>query len=64
MNNLNLHALGVQEINSQESKVVNGGDLGIGALIAIGIAIAAGTQIFGDWDDFKAGLSGKKPVQS
>ena len=34
------------------------GGFGICALILIGLSGAAGAEIFGDWDNFKAGLAG------
>ncbi len=48
----NLENLGVQEMNSSEITEINGGALG--EIIA---------EIIGDWENFKAGLMGKAPVQ-
>ena len=36
---------------------------GIFGAIAIGLAIAAGAEIIGDWDNFKAGLMGLPEIQ-
>ena len=36
---------------------------GILAAIAIGLAIAAGAEIIGDWDNFKAGLMGLPEIK-
>ena len=35
------------------------GGFGVLAAIAVGLAIAAGAEIFSDWDNFKAGLMGR-----
>ncbi|NQU80088.1 MAG: hypothetical protein HQ543_01055 [Bacteroidetes bacterium] len=59
MKYLELEKFGVQEMNTIKMKETNGGCIGILAAIAIGLAIAAGTEIFSDWDNFKAGLTGK-----
>ena len=58
MKTLELEKIGVQEMNTIKMKETNGG-IGIFAAIAIGFAIAAGTEIFSDWDNFKAGLKGE-----
>ena len=44
-------------LNREEMHETHGGILG--AILA-GLAIAAGTAIIGDWDNFKAGLAGRK----
>ena len=58
MKKLELEKIGVQEMNIKQMKKINGG-FGVWAAIAIGLAIAAGAEIFGGWDNFKAGLFGK-----
>ena len=40
------------------------GGFGIGVLILIGLAGAAGAEIFGDWDNFKAGMRGLPEIES
>ena len=62
MKTLELEKFGVQEMNTIKMKETNGG-FGILAAIAIGIAIAAGAEIFSDWDNFKAGLTGKPEIK-
>jgi len=57
MKNLDLLPLGIQEMNAEEIRNINGG-FGFFAAVAIGLAIAAGAEIFSDWDNFKAGLRG------
>lgn len=59
MKSFDLNALGVQEMNAQETCGCNGGSLTLGA-IAAGIIIAAAAEIIGDWDNFKAGINGDK----
>jgi len=58
MKKLELEKIGVQEMNIKQMKKINGGFM-VWAAIAVGIAIAAAAEIFGDWDNFKAGLFGK-----
>jgi hypothetical protein len=57
MKQLSLENFGVHELDAREMKE-SGGLIGIGGLILVGLAIAAGTQIMSDWDNFKAGLGG------
>jgi len=59
MKTLELEKIGVQEMNTKQMKKINGG-FGILAAIVIGLAIAGGAEIFGDWDNFKAGLKGER----
>lgn len=47
---------------SNEELVLTRGGIGILAAIVIGLAIAAGAEIFGDWDNFKAGLMGRPEI--
>lgn len=44
-------------LSETELKMHSGG-LGILAAIAVGLAVAAGAEIFGDWENFKRGLKG------
>jgi len=53
MKNLDLNALGVEEITKKEMVETDGGFL-LG-----GIALAAVVAIINDWDNFERGLSGK-----
>ena len=62
MKTLELEKIGVQEMNTKQMKETNG-DFGILAAIAIGLAIAAGAEIFDDWDNFKAGLKGEPEIK-
>ena len=55
MNEMNFSESGFTPLNEAEIQNTNGG-FGIGVLILIGLAGAAGAEIFGDWDNFKAGL--------
>jgi len=48
-------------LSEEEARNTKGG-VGILAAIAIGLAIAAGAEIFGDWDNFKAGLMGRPEI--
>ena len=62
MKTLELEKIGVQEMNIKQMKETNG-DFGILAAIVIGLAIAGGAEIFGDWDNFKAGLKGEPEIK-
>lgn len=53
-----IEKLNCKELEENEMITCNGGVIGIGASIAIGLAIAAGAEIFKDWDNFKRGLKG------
>jgi hypothetical protein len=48
-------------LNEEEAQNTCGG-LGVLAAIAVGLAIAAGAEIFSDWDNFKAGLMGRPEI--
>ena len=48
----------LKELSMEEIKENNGGDFGIGAAILIGLAIAAGSEVFSDWENFKRGFAG------
>ncbi len=56
MKNLELNALGVQEMNIKEKRMIEGGVFGIDDIL-VGLAIAAGAAIINDWDDFKDGFA-------
>ncbi len=58
MNAMNVSENGFTPLDEVEIRNTRGG-LGILALVLIGLAGAAGAEIFGDWDNFKAGLTGK-----
>ena len=62
MKTLELEKIGVQGMDTIQMRETNGG-IGILAAIAAGIAIAAGAEIFGDWDNFKAGLKGEPEIK-
>lgn len=53
---------GLHEISEDEKKQINGGFFGLDDLI-IGLTIGAAVQIMSDWDNFKAGLSGRPPIK-
>lgn len=53
---------GFTPLGGEEIQHTRGGALGIAALILIGLAGAAGAEIFGDWDNFKAGLMGDPEI--
>ena len=46
----------MNNLSDQETQSLNGGAVFL-APILIGLAIAAGTNIINNWDDFKAGLA-------
>lgn len=46
------------ELNESELRQIEGGS--IFAALAVGLAIAAFSQIIGDWDNFKNGLAGRR----
>jgi lactobin A/cerein 7B family class IIb bacteriocin len=50
---------GLIELNNEELKKISGG-FGFLVAVAIGLSIAAGAEIFNDWDNFKNGLAGRK----
>jgi len=54
MENLNLEAYGLQEMSRTETSEIDGG--GFWAIAGAGLVIAAGAEIIGDWDEFKAGF--------
>ena len=62
MNEMNVSKNGFLPLDGNEIQNTRGG-FGIGALILIGLAGAAGAEIFGDWDNFKAGLLGLPEVE-
>jgi len=58
MKTKNVIETGFLPLNGNEIQNTRGG-FGICALILIGLAGAAGAEIFGDWDNFKAGIAGE-----
>jgi hypothetical protein len=48
-------------LSEEEARNTCGG-FGVLAAIAVGLAIAAGAEIFSDWDNFKAGLMGRPEI--
>jgi hypothetical protein len=52
----------VQELNIEETRKINGGFFGLDDLV-IGIVVGAAIAVMNDWENFKAGLSGKLPVE-
>ena len=56
-----LESFGVQELNAQEIREVEGGLFGLDdlAALAIGLTLVAATEIIGDWEHFKDGLAGR-----
>lgn len=62
MNEMNAIKNGFRPLSGNEIQDTRGG-FGICALILIGLAGAAGAEIFGDWDNFKAGLKGLPEVK-
>ena len=62
MNAMNVSKNGFIPLSEDEIRDTRGG-LGVLALILIGLASAAGAEIFGDWDNFKAGLAGKPETE-
>ncbi len=62
MKTMNAATAGFVPLNEKETQSIRGG-FGILAAIAIGLAIAAGAEIFGDWDNFKRGLAGLPEVK-
>lgn len=58
----NLEKLGVLELKKKEIKLTNGGILGIDDII-VGVVVGATLAIISDWENFKAGLSGKPPIK-
>lgn len=51
-----LNEVGLIELSHSEQQKLTGGILGV---IVAGLAIAAGAEIIGDWDNFERGLSGE-----
>jgi len=51
----------LSEISIEEQRGINGGFFGLDDLV-IGLVIGAAVEIISDWDNFKAGLSGRPPV--
>jgi len=49
------------EISKEEQREINGGFFGVDDLI-IGLTLGVAMEIISDWDNFKAGLSGRPPV--
>ena len=62
MNEMNVSKSGFLPLDGNEIQNTRGG-CGICALILIGLAGAAGSEIFGDWDNFKAGLQALPEVK-
>ena len=62
MNEMNVSKSGFLPLTGNEIQNTRGG-FGICALILIGLAGAAGAEIFGDWDNFKAGLQALPEVK-
>ena len=60
---MNVSKNGFLPLKEDEIQNTRGG-FGIAALILIGLAGAAGAEIFGDWDNFKAGLMGQPEIES
>lgn len=54
---------GFSEISMSEQQEINGGIWPIIARIVVGLAIAAGTELIDDWDNFKNGLMGRPETQ-
>ena len=61
MNVMNVSKNRFVPLSEEEIQNTRGG-FGILAAIAIGLTIAAGAEIFGDWDNFKAGLMGQSEI--
>ncbi len=49
-------------LDDQEIQATRGGFAPLLLAIAAGITVAASGQIFRDWENFKAGLAGRPPV--
>ena len=60
---MNVSKNGFLPLEEDEIQNTRGG-FGIAALILVGLAGAAGAEIFGDWDNFKAGLTGQPEIES
>lgn len=61
---LKFEKISIEELDANEMVKTNGGiTFGVGTAILIGLAIAAGTEIMGDWQNFKAGFSGKPYIE-
>ena len=56
----NLENYGVQEMSAKEVNETTGGDFGLTLLGCLIVAVAV--EVMGDWENFKAGLSGSAPV--
>ena len=61
MNAMNVSNNRFVPLNEEEIQKTRGG-CAILAAIAVGLTIAAGAQIFSDWDNFKAGLMGRPEI--
>jgi len=61
MNAMNVSKNRFIPLNGDEIQNIRGG-FTILAAIAIGLAVAAGAEIFSDWDNFKAGLRGRPEI--
>lgn len=51
----------MEKLEKNQLERINGGIFGWDDVL-VGLAITAGAQIIADWDNFKAGLAGKPPV--
>ena len=51
-----------QPVSTSEQEDIQGGSIILG-LICVAIVGAAATEIFGDWDNFKAGLRGAPEIR-
>ena len=58
MKNLDLNAMGVEEMTEKEVLSVDGGCGGL-CLLGVGLIIAAATTIMQEWDDFEKGFNGE-----
>ena len=50
-------------LSDQEIQTTRGGIAPLLIAIVAGASVAAFSQIFRDWENFKAGLAGRPPVQ-
>ena len=58
---MSLQNLGVQEMNAMEITETEGGFFGFDDII-VGVVVGGAIAVISDWENFKAGLSGKAPV--
>lgn len=65
MKTTKIHEPRFETIEHNECARINGGSflVAIAIGLAIGVGSAAGSEIFGDWDNFKAGLAGKPEIK-